>query len=180
MRVVATTGMPGSGKGLAVEVAQELSIPVVSMGDLVRDEAAKRGLPDDPSSYGKVAGDVREAEGTDAWAKRTLAKVDDLATERLLIDGVRNLDEVEVFRQAFEGEFCLVAILAASSTRYARMKERGRGEDAAEDARLRERDLREIGYGLGGAIAMADVYVENEGDVEEARSLLRAVLGAGA
>ncbi|MDX1610888.1 MAG: AAA family ATPase [Candidatus Thermoplasmatota archaeon] len=180
MRVVATTGMPGSGKSLAMDVAREVGIPVISMGDLVRQEAEAQGLPDEPASYGKVAGELREREGKGAWANRTLEHLGDPEGGALLIDGVRNLDEVDIFREAFGPDFCLLAILASPATRYARMAERGRGEDSEEEAVLRERDRRELGYGLGAAIAMADIYVENEADPEEAKSTLRAVLAASA
>lgn len=180
MRVVATTGMPGSGKGLAEEVAEELEIEVVSMGDLVRAETERQGLPEAPESYGKVASEVREAEGDDAWAHRTVDHIRQADASQLVIDGVRNLDEIEVFRDAFDDSFTLVAILAAPDTRYERMQARGRGEDSTDVAVLRERDRRELGYGLGDAIAMADIYVVNEGDPEETRSMLRGILGAGA
>lgn len=180
MRVVATTGMPGSGKGLAEEVARELDIEVVSMGDLVRAETERQGLPDAPESYGKVAGEIREAEGDDAWAHRTVEHIREAEATQLLIDGIRNLEEVEVFREAFGDAFILVAILAAPDTRYERMQARGRGEDSADVDVLRQRDLRELGYGLGEAIAMADIYVTNEGDPADTRSLLRGILGAGA
>lgn len=179
MRIVATTGMPGSGKGLAIEVAEELEIPVISMGDLVRQEARDRGLPDEPESYGKVATEVREMEGTAAWARRTVEAVLEQEPSRLLIDGVRNLEEVQVLRDAFGEDLCLVAVLAGPETRYERMKARGRGEDSTDEAVLRERDLRELGYGLGDALAMADIYVDNEGDPDEARTTLGAILGAG-
>ncbi len=180
MRVVATTGMPGSGKGLAEEVARELDIEVVSMGDLVRAETERQGLPDAPESYGKVASEIREAEGADAWARRTVEHLQAQTVPEILIDGVRNLEEVEVFREAFGDSFTLVAILASPDTRYDRMQARGRGEDSTDVDVLRQRDLRELGYGLGDAIAMADIYVTNEGDPADTRSLLRGILGAGA
>ncbi|MFA5579215.1 MAG: AAA family ATPase, partial [Methanothrix sp.] len=33
-------GMPGSGKSVAADVAREMNIPVVVMGDVIREEAA--------------------------------------------------------------------------------------------------------------------------------------------
>ena len=180
MRVVAVTGMPGSGKGLATEVADKLGVRVVSMGDLVRAETEARGLPPEPASYGEVASDVREKEGLHAWATRTLASLDLPIEGTLLIDGVRNLEEVAVFRTAFGDAFVLVAVVASPSTRYDRMLKRQRAEDADDPARLRERDLREIGYGLGGAIAMADVTIDNEGDADATRARLRQLLSSEA
>lgn len=180
MRVVATTGMPGAGKGLAVEVAQELGFDIVRMGDLVREEAERRGLEPVPESFGQVASDLREAEGPEAWARRTVERIQEIGDERILVDGVRNLEELDVLREALGDDLLVVAILASPSTRYERMMKRGRAEDTTDLATLEERDRRELGYGLGDVIAMADIYIDNEGDPEEAQATLRAVLGAGA
>lgn len=180
MRVIATTGMPGSGKSLAIEVAEELSIPVLQMGDLVREETADRGLEPAPESFGEVASEMRDEEGADIWAQRTLERLEGIDAEPVLIDGVRNLEELTTFRKALEDDLLLVAILASPDTRYKRLAKRGRAEDSADRDTLLDRDLRELGYGLGDVIAMADVYIENEGDPDEARATLRAVFGAGA
>lgn len=180
MHVIATTGMPGSGKSLAVEVAEELSIPVLQMGDLVRGETADRDLEPSPEAFGEVASQMREEEGADVWAQRTLERLEGIDAEPVLIDGVRNLEELTTFRKALGDDLLLVAILASPETRYERLAERGRAEDTDDRDTLLDRDLRELGYGLGDVIAMADVYIENEGDPDEARATLRAVFGASA
>lgn len=179
MRVVATTGMPGSGKGLAVSVARELELEVVRMGDLVREEVEQRGLPAEPESYAQVASEVRETEGAGAWGERTIEEIMDEGADEVLIDGVRNLEELAAFRRDLSEELLVVAILASPETRYERLAKRGRLEDATDRDGYLERDLRELDYGLGDVIAMADVYIENEGDPAETKATLRAVLGAG-
>jgi len=45
MKLIAFVGMPASGKSEASAVVRSLKIPVVSMGDEVREEAKRRGLP---------------------------------------------------------------------------------------------------------------------------------------
>jgi len=44
MKIIAFVGMPASGKSEASGVAKGLGIPVVNMGDVVREETANRGL----------------------------------------------------------------------------------------------------------------------------------------
>ena len=41
--VLGLTGMPGSGKSIVVQAAKELGYEVVTMGDVIREETAKRG-----------------------------------------------------------------------------------------------------------------------------------------
>ncbi|WP_243674686.1 AAA family ATPase [Vulcanisaeta distributa] len=38
------TGLPGSGKTIVSDVARELGLPVVTMGDIIREEAVKSGI----------------------------------------------------------------------------------------------------------------------------------------
>ncbi|MFW5929498.1 MAG: AAA family ATPase, partial [Halobacteriota archaeon] len=65
MKVVATVGLPGSGKSVFEDVAGELDVPVVSMGDVIRREVARRGLDPSDVNMGRVAVDLREKEGGD-------------------------------------------------------------------------------------------------------------------
>ena len=55
-------GLPGSGKGEAASVARGLDIPVVTMGDVIRDACRARGL-DPADHHGEVAVALRDEEG---------------------------------------------------------------------------------------------------------------------
>ncbi|HNT73008.1 MAG TPA: AAA family ATPase, partial [Methanothrix sp.] len=68
MKIVGFVGMPGSGKSAAAGVAREMNIPVVVMGDVIREEAARRGLPPTDRNLGAVGNDLRSKEGPDAIA----------------------------------------------------------------------------------------------------------------
>ena len=58
-RVFAVCGMPGSGKGEFAQVLSNNDIPVRSMGDMVRQEVARRELDVAPEVFGIVAADLR-------------------------------------------------------------------------------------------------------------------------
>ena len=59
MKVIGIVGMPGSGKGEFSAVADELGIPVVVMGDVIREEVKKEGLPPVDASMGVIARRLR-------------------------------------------------------------------------------------------------------------------------
>ena len=42
MQVMGISGLPGSGKGLVSDMATERGAIIVSMGDIIREEAKKR------------------------------------------------------------------------------------------------------------------------------------------
>lgn len=169
MRVVAFTGMPGSGKSEAVAVAQARGTPVVVMGDLVREEVARRGAGSEDASVGRVATQVRQADGMDAWAARTVERIqaEHADEELVVVDGVRNWEEVERFRRELGDDFHLVAITSGPEERLDRLTRRGRQDDPADDAEARVRDEREMGWGIARAIAMADSTLTNEGSLGE-------------
>jgi dephospho-CoA kinase len=173
VRVVCLTGMPGCGKEEALAVAQGLGFSIVRMGDVVREEANRRGLPITDSAVGGMANAERQTHGLGVWAERTLPRI---RGDRVFVDGLRGRAELEVFRKAFGDDLVVVAVHASPKTRYDRMFRRQRRDDAASLEAFRARDVRELGWGLGDAIAMADVMLVNEGTLDEFRRQAKAAL----
>ncbi|RAW44859.1 hypothetical protein DQW50_11865 [Halorubrum sp. 48-1-W] len=179
MNVIGTVGLPGSGKGEAANVAESAGVPVVVMGDVIREECRDRGL-DPAEHHGRIAGVLREEEGDDAIAARTIPRIRETADERtagtVLVDGLRSTVELERFREAFGDGFTLVAIHAPFELRAERLGERGRDDSDADLEALRERDEREIDLGLGETLERADVEIDNTGTLEAFRERVREVL----
>jgi dephospho-CoA kinase len=172
---MAFTGLPGSGKSEAVAVGRELGLPVVNMGDEVRKEVQRRDLAPTDMHLGQVATEMRQAYGRDIWAQRTLSRIEQQQTDRIIIDGIRNIEEVETFRHNIDA-FFLVAIHASPRSRYHRLKQRGRSDDLVSEEALRRRDQRELSWGLGIVIAMADTVIINEGSLAELRQKARDLI----
>ena len=177
MRVIGTVGLPGSGKGEFAATASDLGVPVVTMGDVIREECRRRGL-DPASDHGEVARALREEDGPLAVAERSIpmirAELED--DETVLVDGLRSGDELDRFREAFGDDFTLVAVEAPFETRVERIEARGRDDTAAET--LRDRDERELGFGMGEAIERADVTIDNTGSLTAFRERVAEVLGS--
>lgn len=178
MRVVMVTGMPGSGKTAFREVAKGMGLPIVTMGDVVREHAAAAGLKPDDVSIGTFAGEERKRRGDDIWARRTLDRLRKMQAVKgaVVIDGVRSLAEVKRFRAALGRTMVLTAIHASPAVRFRRLKTRGRADDPRAPAHLSRRDGRELAWGLGTAIALADESIVNEGSIELFRRRCRALL----
>lgn len=172
-RALCVTGMPGSGKEVFLEVARKRGLPVVRMGDVVREEAANRGLNLTDADVGGMADREREAQGTDIWARRTL---DHIETDRVVIDGLRSLEELDAFTERFADGLVLVAVHASPATRYRRIAQRARPDDITSEDAFRTRDRRELRWGLGGVIASADEVVVNEGGLGEFQAQVDAIL----
>ncbi len=172
MKAVAFTGLPGSGKSEAVHVAEEAGLKVIKMGDEVRAEAARRKLLINDKNLGGIANEMREREGAGIWARRCLGK---LKGDEVVIDGIRNIEEVETFRKNID-DFILIAIHASPKTRYERLTRRGREDDSLSLEDINRRDKRELGWGIGNVVSMADIILTNEGSLEEFRGKIKQIL----
>jgi len=178
MRVLATVGLPGSGKGEAADVAGELDVPVVTMGDVIRAECRDRGL-DPATDHGTVATALREENGPAAIAERSLPLIEDEleSSDVVLVDGVRSDVEVDAFEDAFGDDFSLVSIEAPFEVRKERLAERGRDKGAeAGGESLAERDERERGFGMDEAMGRANVTIDNTDTLEAFRTKVTTLL----
>ena len=173
MQVVCVTGMPGCGKEEVLTVAQDLGFTIVRMGDVVREEAQRRGLPITDGAVGGMAHADRLAQGYGIWAERTVPRI---GGERVLVDGVRGRAEISVFRKVFGDGLLVLAVHASPKTRYERLQRRRRADDIASFEAFEARDARELGWGLGDVIATADLMLVNEGTFEEFRRQARGAL----
>jgi dephospho-CoA kinase len=177
MTVLGTVGLPGSGKGEAADVAREAGVPVVTMGDVIREACRERGL-DPADHHGEVARALREEGGPAAVAERSLPAIEAAleGSETVLVDGLRSPAEVEAFEAAFGDEFVLVSVEAPFDLRADRLADRGRDASDADRAALREREERELGFGMDEVMERADVTVENVGSLDAFRERVRELL----
>ncbi|MCL9813562.1 AAA family ATPase [Natranaeroarchaeum aerophilus] len=178
MRVIGTVGLAGSGKGEAATVAEEQGVPVVTMGDVIREECRDRGF-DPATQHGTVAQALREENGPAAVAERSLPLLRDALEDNdtVLVDGIRSDVEVDVFKEAFGEAFYLVSIEAPFEVRAERVTDRGRDADAESGGEsLRERDERELGFGMDRAMDRADLTIENTDSLDAFREQVKRVI----
>jgi dephospho-CoA kinase len=181
MTVIGTVGLPGSGKSEAAAVAADLGIPVVTMGDVIRQECRDRGL-DPATHHGEVAQALRAENGPAAIADRSLPVIESELedSETVVVDGIRSGVEVDRFEDAFGEQFLLVSIEAPFEARAERLDLRGRDASAEEGGEsLAARDERELGFGMGEAMERADVTVENTDSLAAFHDRIRTLLTDG-
>jgi dephospho-CoA kinase len=172
MKLIIVTGMPGTGKEEFLNVAAEMGIPFVRMGDAVRDLYPLRDASCIGMSVGEFAASERKIHGYDIWAKRSLAK---LNAPVILVDGCRSTDEVSAFR-SLTGDVTVVAIHSTPETRYERLVKRNRDDAPSTLREFIERDEREMGWGIAKTIALADVMVANDTTLDDFRAASKKAL----
>ena len=181
MRVLGTVGLPGSGKGELAAVAREEGIPVVTMGDVIRQACRDRGV-DPAENHGTVARALRAENGPSAIADRSLPHIRsafaDSDADTIVVDGIRSMVEVDRFTEAFGDDFVIVSIEAPFDQRAERLSDRGRDGSDSDREQLRAREEREREFGMGEVIERADYRIDNTASLsafrEQARGLLEA------
>lgn len=165
MNVICVVGYPASGKGEFSNVAKEMGIPVIVMGDIIRKKTVEFGLELTDENVGSIARKLREELGREGIAILTVNEVSKIDASVVVIDGIRDDAEINYFKQRFTS-FHVVYIKASFNIRFDRMQIRKRDDDALIPSNLVARDRREECFGLKRAIALADIVITNESDRE--------------
>ena len=152
--------MPGAGKSTAAHALVEDGWTRVVMGDVIRAETRKRGLEPSAKNTGEVMKRLREERGEAAVAELCLDAIARSKSESVAVDGIRSMAEVEAFRK--KARVLLVAVHASPARRFELLKERGRSDDPLTYEMFLARDRRELGVGVGEAIALADETISNQ------------------
>jgi dephospho-CoA kinase len=164
--IICLTGMPGAGKSTVASSLKEKGFRVITMGDLIREEAIRLKLDLNDTNLGKLMVQLREEFGPGAVAELVVKKIhstlmwsqqEDNAI--LIVDGIRSVAEVTVLKRV--GQVRLLAIHASSHVRFVHLKERGRTDAPLSQSDFMERERRELDVGISEVIALADEVVSN-------------------
>lgn len=164
-RLLLITGMAGSGKTTVSNMLIEKGYRVFKMGDVIRNELRMRNLPPTLENLGRMAEDIRKHGGDAAVAQKCVPLIIGEPNNKVALDGVRSLDEVYAFEEAFE--IVLITVHASPKTRFERLRNRGRSDDPVDMKSFRIRDHRELGFGMGDAIALSNYVIVNENGFDD-------------
>jgi dephospho-CoA kinase len=177
VKVIGVVGLPASGKGEFSKIAADAGIPVIVMGDMIRAAVKRAGLEPDDTNFGATANRLRAEGGMDAIAALCVPEIKEQTAHLVLIDGIRGDAEVRLFRKQFPA-FTLISIDSSFEKRLDRIRARGRSDDFVLPESLHTRDDREMMWGLGKALAEADINIKNEGSLEEFSAAVISVLAS--
>jgi dephospho-CoA kinase len=160
--IVCITGMPGAGKSSVASFLKEKGFAVVTMGDVIREEAKRQGLEPTDVNLGKMMLKLRQDLGPGAVGHivlQKLARDGSSSSSKVVIDGIRSIAEVEVLQNV--GHVRLLAIHASQDTRFKRLKKRGRADAPSDGNEFAVRDERELSVGVSESIALANEMISN-------------------
>lgn len=164
------TGYPAAGKSTATSYLRENDLPVVSMGDIVRELATEQPdiSIDDGEKIGNWATQYREENGNAVFAEITANRIAERTESKIIVDGLRTKNELQIFRDHFES-VTVIFIDAPVKTRFERVQERGRDSEEQEFTleEFKDRDKREEKWGLKEVKEnCTDIYIENTESID--------------
>jgi dephospho-CoA kinase len=159
-RLILLTGMAGSGKTTLSGIIRESGLRVITMGDVIRELAKNQGLEPSRENIGHLAEEIRK-EGPDAVARRCVEMIKRGPDGLIVVDGIRSL----------------IALWASPLSRYKRLTRRGRSDDPKTWEEFKERERRELGFGIGDAIASSDYMIKNDDGINSLKPAFDEIMG---
>ena len=180
--IIGLTGRNGAGKGTVATWFTSRGFQYTSMSDAIRRDLRERGLAVTRDNLIAGGRRLRTAGGAAVLGTRSLDHIAATGGTQWVVDSVRNPAEVEALRA--DPTFALVDVCAQARTRYERVVARNRGGDAesfAEFLRQEEAELNSTeaaAQQLIATAALADLQVDNDGDVDALYARLAAAYPA--
>ena len=175
--IIAAVGKNASGKDYFLEyISKEYGVPLLSIGDVVRELAEVEGLEKTRENLHLVSKKYMGMYGDDFFPNRLIEKIKALNSDTVLVSGIRPPSDVTKFKEAFGDQFFLVSIIVDSDRlRWTRTVARGTERDKVTFEEFLELDKHEEEiFHTSETMGMAD-YAFHRGDYsdEEYHALIK-------
>lgn len=164
--ILAAVGKNATGKDYFLEyLAKKYDLPMFSVGDIVREFAAKDGLEATRENLHATSSKYMTAYGQDFFPKQLIEKIKTSGMKNVLISGIRPLSDVMSFKDAFGDEFILIdVVISDDKERFRRMQVRASARDPQTFEKFLEYDKGEEElFHTSKTEAMADYIIKNDG-----------------
>ncbi|MBT3864437.1 AAA family ATPase [Candidatus Peregrinibacteria bacterium] len=175
---VALTGYMGTGKGAIAKKLETLGYRYISLSDMIREEADKRGVEHSRGNLQDIGNELRNTHGPGVFGLRVREKIEGeegalFGTGKWIIDGVRNPSEATEIKRIPNSK--LLAVTASLPTITERIRSRKRpGEENITKEEVFERLKKESGVGedetgqqVQKCLDVSEFLIINEGSLEE-------------
>ncbi|MBO4645654.1 MAG: AAA family ATPase [Bacteroidales bacterium] len=180
MIIIGITGTLGAGKGTVVEYLKEhYGFAHFSVRDFLKEEVARRGMPQNRDSYTSVANELR-AQHTPSYIVDCLYERAAAQGTNAIIESIRTPGEIDSLSR--KSDFRLWAVDADPNIRYQRAILRNSETDQVSYETFIANEQREMTstdpnkQNLSECIRRADALFSNNGTIEELYRQIQAIL----
>ena len=175
--LIGLTGRNASGKTTVVEWFSERGFVTESCSDSIRAWLAEKGVEATRENLIEGGRELRRQGGGGILAEMLLER---LNGRDAVFDSIRTPAEVDALRQ--REDFILIEVVADPGIRWSRAKMRSRPGDPSSEAEFIESEKKELeatdqaGQALIATAAMADLKIENDGNLDALGSKLSQII----
>ena len=170
--IIGLTGSMGCGKGEVVKILEKEGYKYVTLSMMVREEARKRGIPEEREKLMEVGNSMRKEGGAGILAKRALETVKNSGHDKWVVDGIRNPAEIDELKNGENVH--IVGIKTDLELLVERIISRNRESDAKTREDIVRKVNREWGEGepadgqqVGKCMEKVDMLIDNNGTLED-------------
>ncbi len=171
MKIIGVIGLNGSGKDeVVIYLNKRYGIPLISIGDIVREIAAKEGVEPNRDNLDAITRKCFALYGEGYFLKQVVEKIRRNANlwKAVGISGVRSPQDIKIVKDAFEKDFTLIHVyISDPQVRFDRIKKRGSKRDSSTFQEFLQQDQEtEQLFHISDAIKMADFSIPNDGSLD--------------
>jgi dephospho-CoA kinase len=164
MKIFGSIGRIGSGKDEVIKYfGRQCGLPVISVGDMVRQMASDQGLPLTRENLHEVSSKIFRDKGKDYFMSLALDKMKENGWEEAGITGIRTPEDVRFLKDKLDRDFVLFHVYVGDPrTRYRRLRGRRSERDPHDYDAFEAQDAdEEAMFHVEDASAMADYSLDN-------------------
>jgi dephospho-CoA kinase len=169
VKVIGVIGLNGSGKDEVVKhLNQRYGAPLISVGDIVREIAAKEGIESTRENLDTITKRYFSQFGEGYFLKLVVEKIKQNNWKTTGISGIRSPKDIKLLKNAFNNDFVLIHVyITDARTRFERIHRRGSQRDKITfEQFLKEDQVSQDLFHIQDAIKMADYSISNDGTLE--------------
>lgn len=178
--IIGITGPIAGGKGTVAEILTKKGFSVSALSDRIREEINKTGGEITRERLLETGNKLRKQFGSQVLAQRTYEKFAGKGIEKIVIESIRAVPEVEYLKN--KGAV-IIGVTAPRELRFRRAAARNREGEALTWEEFVEIDSKDFlsgksdkGTDIQGCLELADYLIENTGTREELEREVEKIL----
>ena len=158
-KLICVTGLPGAGKSVFCDVGKKLGYNIIIMVHFGNDVIHGSILKNNSEILSELMIELRKEKGKNAVAEMCKEEINKLENNKIIIDGIRNIEEIELFMKI--GEVKIILIRNTFEKRMKLLQERKRSDAPINIEEFNKRDEKELKIGIEEVMKKADIVIDN-------------------
>jgi dephospho-CoA kinase len=182
MKIFGSIGRIGSGKDEVIKyLSNKYNIHMLSVGDIVREMAANKGLPLTREHLHSISSERIEKYGKEYFMGLVLKRIRENQWEKAGVTGIRTPDDVRFLKNHVGNDFVLFYVhIDDPHTRYQRINQRKSERDPQTYNEFLKQDYEEERmFHIDEASSMADYSLDNSKSLESLHRQVDEVIHTG-